>query len=413
MREGGDQKTAVFTCELRSDLGFAAPLLCIADELVRLAAQEGCRLRTVFVLNDPVYYGHEVAARGHMVLPVPVIKRPFEINSRGWSYANMLAAMGFARERELNMLVETWDRLFALLSPDLIIADNSPLACVAARGRIPTFVTGSGFSAPPASMAIFPAVASEGQAETNQSLILDIVSRVLHGRGVPGIGHLPELFAGDRRAVFAVPQLDPYHAHRDERLLNPCINIKGPLAPREAPSIFFALPSTFPDLAGVARALRRVGADMSCYVPGPGTVGLTLLKETGARVFETRPDLHDVLADTTVVLAASADLALPAYLAGRPQVVLRGDLETSAMASELENRRTAVALDVTDMDKLTDAIRELLNNYAYGQSAQEEARRSQMMATPEGSATTAAQQCLELIRASSAAGSVYSRPQIA
>jgi rhamnosyltransferase subunit B len=391
------QKTAVFVCELRSDPGFAAPLLCIADELVRLAAQEGCRLRTVFVLNDPVYSGHEIAGRGHMILPAPVSRRPLEITSLGRSYANLLAATGFAHERELNMFIEAWDRLFAVLSADVIISDHSPLACVAARGRIPTFVTGSGFSAPPPGMANFPAIAGDGQAEANQSLLLETVNRVLHGRGVPGVRALPELFAGDGRAVFAVPQLDPYHAHRDERLLSPCIGINGPLALQDAPAIFFALPSTFSNLAAVARSLDRVGVPVSCYVPGPATVGLTLLKQSGARVHDARPDLHEVLSDATVVLAASADLALAAYLAGRPQLVLRDDLEASVMASELELRHVAIALDAGQEGRLADAISRLINDSSYGHGAQEEARRLHAMAASSGSAAIAARQCLDLL----------------
>ena len=311
------------------------------------------------------------------------------------------------------MLVETWDRLFALLSADVVIVDNSPLACMAARGRIPTFVAGSGFSAPPVNMAIFPAIASDRRADTNQNLLLDTVNRVLQGRGVARIDALPELFAGDQRAVFTVPQLDPYHAHRDERLHGPCIDIKGPLPPHDAPSIFFALPTTFPNLTGVARSLERVGATLSCYVPGPGTVGLTLLKENGARIFETRPNLHDVLSDAAVVLAASADLALAAFLAGRPQLIFRSDLETVAMASELESRHTAIALDVTDVNKVTDAVRELLNNSSYGHSAREEARRLQMVAMPDNSVAIAARQCLELIEPSCAASPMPGYPQTA
>jgi UDP:flavonoid glycosyltransferase YjiC (YdhE family) len=229
------------------------------------------------------------------------------------------------------------------------------------------------------------------------------VNKVLQGRGVPRVNYLPELFAGDQRAVFAVPQLDPYHVHRNETLLRPCINIDGPLATREDPSIFFALPSTFPNLTDIVRALERAGVVMSCYVPGPETVGLTLLREIGARVFETRPVLKHVLSEATLVLAASADLALSAYLAGRPQVLLRGNLEASVMASELENRHTAIALEVTDADKLTYAIRELLDNSSYVQSSREEARRVQPIATSENSAAFAARGCLELISSSCSA----------
>jgi hypothetical protein len=397
MGEGGHEKTAVFTCELRQDLGFAAPLLCIADELVRLAAKDGSQVRTVFVLNDPVYCGHEVASHGHIVLPAPSIRRPLEINSFGKSYANLLSAVGFAHERDLKPLVETWDRLFAVLSPNAIVADNSPTVCLAARGRIPVLVTGSGFTAPPANIITFPAIASDVRSEANQTLIRDVVNKVLQGRGAPRIANLPELFAGDQQAVFTVPQLDPYFVYRNERLLGACINIKGPLAQTETPSVFFALPSTFPYLTGVVRALERVGAPISGYVPGPRSVGLTLLNEIGARLFDTRPILNHVLSEASVVLAASADLALSAYLAGRPQVILRTDFETSMIASELEKRQTAIALEVTGAEKVTYAIRELIDNPSYIQSSREEARRAQAIMTSDNSAALAARRCLELI----------------
>jgi UDP:flavonoid glycosyltransferase YjiC (YdhE family) len=400
MRNGGSQATVILTCEVRDDLGFGAPLLCMADELVLLAEQRGCELRTIFVLNDPIYYGDEISSHGHMALPGPWIKRPFEINSLAKSHASLLAGIGFSNERELNLIVDAWDRLFALLSPDVLIADNSPAACVAARGRIPTFVTGSGFSTPPAHMAVFPSLAKGIQPETNQALILDVVNKVLQRRAAPLVENLPQLFAGDHRAVFTVPQLDPYGAYRNERLFSPCINGGGPLPTCEAPSIFFSMPSTFPQLIEVTRTLERLGAAVSCYVPGPRSVGLTLLTENGARVFDRRPILTDVLLGVRVVLTASADLALAAFLAGRPQLVLPTDLETRLMASELEKRHTAISLELYDTDQLQFAIGELLNNSSYIQSSQEEARRAHPFAVSGSSLTSAATECLELVTSS-------------
>ena len=397
MRHAKGSRTALFTCELRRDPGFAAPLLAIADELVRLEAEAGHELRTVFALSDPIYYGDEVASHGHMVVPAPVAQGSLEINSLARSYANVLAGIGFGQERQLRLFLGTWDRLFAVLSPSVVIADNSPSACLAARGRIPLLIAGSGFSAPPIDTPAFPAIAGDVHAEISQTLIRDVVNRVLKDRRVKGIERLPEFLAGDRRAVFSVPQLDPYYAHRKEPVLSPCMDLEGPLPPREQPSIFFALPSTFPGLTKIVRALQQAGTDMSCYAVGPQTVGLTLLNEIGARNFEARPSLHDALSGATAVLAASADLAASAYVAGRPQVVLRYDLETSVMAAELENRHTAIALDVTDTDKLTDAIRDVVNSSTYVQSAREEARRLQITAPQGRSVNIAARACLELL----------------
>jgi hypothetical protein len=396
MAKGSHQNTAVFVCELREDLGFAAPLLSIADELVRLAAQSGCQLRTVFAIDDPVHCGHEVASRGHIVLPTPSVKRPLEINSRARSYANLLAAIGFGDVRELELRVETWDRVFALLSPDVVVADSSPVACLAARGRIPVLVTGSGFAVPPFHMEVFPTILGNAYPETNQALIRDVVNKVLQARGASPIGSLPELFAGNRRAVFAVPHLDPYRTARNEKLLSPCIDIRCPLPPTEAPSIFLCLPSTFAHLTTVVRRLQTAGATMSGYLPGPRSVGLTLLRHIGAHIFEMRPILSAVLSDASVVVAASADVAVAAYLAGRPQLVLPGDLECSLIATELEKRRVAIALDVTEGRRLTDAVRELLDSPSYALSAQEEARRTHANAPCDNAAALAAKWCLEL-----------------
>jgi UDP:flavonoid glycosyltransferase YjiC (YdhE family) len=106
-----------------------------------------------------------------------------------------------------------------------------------------------------------------------------------------------------------------------------------------------------------------------------------------------------VLSKASVVLAASADVALSAYLAGRPQVLLRSDLETNIMASELKKRHAAIALDVTNNpENLTSAIRELMHNPSYDQSAREEARRAQAILTSDNSGTLAATRCLELIK---------------
>ena len=123
--------------------------------------------------------------------PAPLNKQPLEIYSRGKSYANILAANGFAHERELKLRAEAWDRLFTVLSPDVIVAESSPTACLAARGRIPLMAAGSGFDVPPADLAIFPAITSDCEPETNQALLRDTVNKVLKSRGIPVVDRLP------------------------------------------------------------------------------------------------------------------------------------------------------------------------------------------------------------------------------
>jgi UDP:flavonoid glycosyltransferase YjiC (YdhE family) len=201
--------------------------------------------------------------------------------------------------------------------------------------------------------------------------------------------------------VFTIPQLDPYGACRNEKLSNPCVDFEGPLPQSEKPSLFLALPSTFPNLSRIARAIERTGAKICAYMPGPPSVGLTLMNTIGVRIVDIRPRLSEVFSGASVVLAGSADLALSAYLAGRPQIVFKDDLETTLMASELEKRHAAIALDVSDAEKTTAAIRELMNNPSYARSAQEEARRVRAMLTSNNSASLAAKECLKLMQSES------------
>ena len=145
------------------------------------------------------------------------------------------------------------------------------------------------------------------------------------------------------------------------------------------------------------RALEQVNATISCYVPGPETAGLAMLQQIGAHIYETRPDLEQVLQEAEAVLAASAGLAMAAYLAGRPQVIIRRGLETSVMASELERRGTAIALDLADVDSgVKRAVKDVLNNSSYARSAREEARRARPFTDPDRCAAIAAQECSEL-----------------
>jgi hypothetical protein len=180
-------------------------------------------------------------------------------------------------------------------------------------------------------------------------------------------------------------------------LFTPCVDFQGPLPALGVPSIFFAVPSTLSCLIKIVRAVEAEGIVVSCYVPGPTTVALTMLNQLGVRIFDTRPALRDVLPNASVVLTASADLALSAYLAGRPQLIIKTDRETSVVASELETRQTAIALDPAELGSLGVSLRELLYNSSFAHSAYEEARRALADARADESVANVAHQCMELL----------------
>ena len=227
-------KTALFAWELGEGLGHASRLNAIADAL--LGVDPG--VRPVFAFCDPIYGRTAIGSAKHSVIPAPVAPVTQDIRSFGASYADVLTVFGYGDAVQLRLSLEAWDDLFAMIEPDLVIADHSPTACLAARGRIPVLITGNGFSVPPADLPTYPALQAEGQTASNQNHLLQVMNEVLMMRNAPALETLPEFLQGDRRAIFTLPQLDSYHQFRNERVLGPYAAVTGPMEPLAEPAIF-------------------------------------------------------------------------------------------------------------------------------------------------------------------------------
>ncbi len=77
---------------------------------------------------------------------------------------DMLSAAGLADGEAVGRILSAWDGIFDRFRPDLVVADYSPLAAMAARGRIPLVQVGNGFTVPPAEMPRFPLLHQHGAA---------------------------------------------------------------------------------------------------------------------------------------------------------------------------------------------------------------------------------------------------------
>lgn len=72
------------------------------------------------------------------------------------TYADIIYNLGYAREQDLMSLSKAWINLFTLIKPDLIIADHSPTAVLAARCLdIKSSTYGTGFFIPPNVVMVF------------------------------------------------------------------------------------------------------------------------------------------------------------------------------------------------------------------------------------------------------------------
>ena len=390
------RKTVLFVNELYVDLWPASPLGAIAKALDDLAREQELDLSIVFALRDPVFAGYPIAALGYHVVPSPATPTFDHAGTKDTSFADVLLACRFARVHDLSRAVSAWDGLFEVVKPDVIVADTSPVVMLAARGRIPVMVTGSGFAVPPAGLGAFPPFGEDTPDDAIQELMLEVTNMVLKTCNAPPLDRLPRLLEAEARSAFSCPKLDPYAGTRTEPPLRPC-GCPEPLPFPAAPLLFAQMGSDQPFVGVAARGLDRSGIAVAAYLPGPETATTAFLAALGAELYETPPAPQEMLGRASIVVSGDVWLAQAAYTAGRPQICLPSSLEVRLLAEQLEILGCGITLWRFGSEELASAVRELMLNPTYRQRAEEEALAAAEWAPDRELAKIVARRCLELV----------------
>jgi hypothetical protein len=137
--------TVLLTWELGAGIGHLMRLRPIGEELIRRGH------RVVAAVRDLTGVGEAFAGSGIAWMPAPIIPRrgpAFFAPTHG--FAQILGNIGFASAPMLATLFAAWNTIFDAVRPDLVVADHSPTALLALRGRpIRRVNMGLGFFCPP------------------------------------------------------------------------------------------------------------------------------------------------------------------------------------------------------------------------------------------------------------------------
>jgi len=327
--------TALLAWELGSGLGHLIRLRRLASRLVPH------RLRLVAVVSEP-QSAQMLAADGLEILSAPAWPVAFADERQraaisSATFGDMLAGFGLADEWALRVLLMTWDRLFASIRPDLVIADYSPAAALAANGRVPLMLVGNGFTLPPPEMPSFPLLHHASPPQWPEAQVLDVVNRALRAIASPPLERLPQVFAADARSVQTFALLDPYHAQRR-------VPVDGPLmdrapAPREenARTIFTYLRQHSKLQPSVAEALLPFAERLRLFGSGVSGEAAAALARHGAQVEVAPPPLVSALASARLFIhLGGLNAASEAIAAGVPQLVLSVDIEKDLIGQAIE-----------------------------------------------------------------------------
>ncbi len=113
-----------------------------------------------------------------------------------------------------------WHDVVQRFKPDVVLAEYAPGLSMYTRGRIPTVVTGTGYSLPPTDTKTFPIFLPQAPASKKcEDECIEILNVGLRMVGAKPLSALPEMNAGDFVGLVTLPIFDPYWQIRNELYL--------------------------------------------------------------------------------------------------------------------------------------------------------------------------------------------------
>jgi hypothetical protein len=355
-------KTALLVWEIGEGLGHLPTLKAIA---AGLQAQDW---RVIFALRDIEGTRASLASFDVRILQAPHWANATAVKNPSFTYADILAANGFGTAADLRKLVEAWDNVFDDVKPDLLVAEHSPSALVAAFGRIPAAIVGNGVLMAPAHEAAFPSLGHAASGAVSQTAILNVIKEALPERAPLT---LTEPFRGVFRGVYSFPQLDPYRDMRRDAQLGP-IEAMPPLTPvPQKRNLFIYSAGDYVLIDELTAVMMELGPKASAYFRGSLGARSAILQSRGVTMFSVAPSLNEILPIASTVFShAGSGLASAALAAGRPQILNPRHGEADMTAKLLEELGIAIVLNPLERGRLREAVERMNTDKSFAAAAQ-------------------------------------------
>ena len=371
------------------------------NHLAMLARRLDARHRLVFAVENTAF-ASPVLQR-HFGESVAVIQGstwaaiPERAASRGptRTLADPFNLFGLGDADVLGAVAAHWDGIIARHRPNLIIADAAPALRVAAAGRVPMVVIGSGYTVPPPGQPL-PLIRPEESEKPEAARVLE--ARMLGGlnavriaRGDIPFAHFADAFAGDDTFVCTLPDFDPYAAHRTAPQIwpyvQPLLAPGPPVAERDSAALFAYLPAEHAMLKPVLEALGATSGHPQVFVSGADPLWVAARCRPNVVIHRRPADFAAVLPRCRVLIhhggLATASAGL---MAGTPQLALPLQLEHIITATAVCRAGAGIAIGGAsrpDAAQLGAAIEAIRREPAYADAAAAAATRLALEARPE------------------------------
>jgi UDP:flavonoid glycosyltransferase YjiC (YdhE family) len=313
--------------------------------------------------------GHEVAlvlrelhnASGMLGDEIPLLQAPIwlpqltGLPEPPLNYSEILMRYGYFNADGLAGLVGAWRSLFALHGSDVIVADHSPTALLAARTMgLAATTLGSGFYCPPRqtpmpNMRAWLNVPRE-RLENSDALVLNNINKILATCKVRPLASVSELFSIEENFICTFAELDHYPQREPAEYWGACWNtnmgqeVSWPEG--ESKRVFVYLEPQMRDFPGVLEVVNALG--LRAIVCAPGISDDMRRKYENPRTIVSGYPfrLDKLLAECDLFIGyAGHGMTATMLMAGVPLLLLPNQLERFLLATRVASLGAGIAVN--------------------------------------------------------------------
>lgn len=268
------------------------------------------------------------------------------------NYAELLGAVGYVVNGGVASMVASWQNLFRLLKPELLIANQAPTALLAARELgCMTAIIGTGFAVPPRSSPMHcmaPWVPHDpARLERSEAFMLKAINSGLIACGLKPLNVFSDLFDCDLQILTTFHELDHYPDRPSAAYRGPMINQsesprpEWPESTGDRKRVFAYLKRSHEGFEHLMRALGRANTISLAYVSGLSDPELNQWQTSRCRVTNVPVDMQRACAQADLVVCHSGHGSIAQSLLSGTPLLLAPELTN---LEQHINTRNVIAL---------------------------------------------------------------------
>lgn len=352
----------LFTWELGMGMGHLMQIKALARHFLQFKGYQ------IFLALQDVRRASQVFEPGTVtVLQAPTAKSLQQQTRAVTAYGQLLLINGYHDKEQVLGLCQSWQALYDLIKPELIMFDHSPTAMLAARGYDAKKVAlGTSFTVPPANKPLGMWLANNlPQIEADEANALQQCNAVLAKMGKPAMQNLADIYREvDENAVLSLPEFDHFGARPELAYLGPAEHKSGSAKPdwpiANCKKIYVYV-KPFKHLPLLLKTLCEVDAAIIVYT---GDIAESVIAPYQAKHirYESQPlNLEQVAKDANgAIINANHGTLMHFVLSKVPVLMLPLHQEQKLLADRMQQQGIGLQASIESPEQIVKSIHTLL-----------------------------------------------------